>query len=145
MRMRWLLVCAAVSYIAVLYPNSVVAEESRQDDAAGRAHMAETFAFQELADKPCANDLDSAFDMLRQNGVQAPSSAAEFRKWNIEFGAFYMQTQPPIIDAEISAAETKVKNYRVQMGDAKWCALYVDLISEAHTLFEAIMQRRNGD
>lgn len=36
-----------------------------QDDAAGRAHMAETYALQEFADKPCAKQLDNAFARLR--------------------------------------------------------------------------------
>lgn len=136
-------VMALSTAAALTLPISAIAQDDRSN-AAARTHLAETFAFLEQAEKPCAGNLAATFDMLRSQGAPVPASAGEFKQWTIEFGVIFALTQPPISDDEITAAQATVKAERSQLGDAKWCAIYVNEMGEAHMLMKIILLRQQN-
>jgi hypothetical protein len=105
--------------------SAVVGHATAQDDAAGRAKLAEMVAFFRLASQPCASALDSSA-----------------HTWPADLLTLLMTLKPPITEAEITAREKEAQDYRFRLGDAKWCELYAVEMREAHLIFTMATNRK---
>jgi hypothetical protein len=95
-----------------------------QDDAAGRAKLAEMVAFFRQASKPCAYTLD-----------------ATAHAWPAELLSLLFVMKPPITEDEIAAKEKEVADYKTKLGGQKWCELYAVEMREAHLIFTMATNR----
>jgi hypothetical protein len=80
---------------------AVVGPAVAEDNAAGRAKLAEMVAFVRLASVPCASALD-----------------ASARMWPMEVLSLLTTVNPPITEAEIAAKKKETQEYRFRLGDA---------------------------
>jgi hypothetical protein len=104
-----------IGVVALLFMFSGAAS-AQENQAAGRAKLAEMIAFIRHASEKCA--------------ASVPGS------WPMEALSLLMVVKPPLDEREIVLKEKEVEQYRVRLGLKKWCELYAVEMGEAHAIVE---------
>jgi hypothetical protein len=91
---------------------------AQDDNAAGRAKLAEIVAFVRDASEPCA-------------GSTPPGTMRAAL-------ALFVAAKPPLTEAEIATKQIEVQAYRARLGDEKWCQLYAVEMTEAKIVVESL-------